>query len=314
MKVRKPADIPKEKQEERRRAVWLQWMDLGFRLSIVAALAAVLGSSQAMQAAFLDDVFGLTAPIGWLIADQIQKRPPTDNFPFGFYRSVNIAFLSSALALIGLGLYLVYESVSGLIEGTHPTIGVVELFGTQIWLGWLMIAALTYSAIPGFVIGRMLVPVAKNLHDKALFANSRLAKAEWMTALAAIVGIIGIGFGYWWADAVAALVIAVDVLRDGVTNVWAAVKDLMDEVPRTVEKGELDCVMDRVREKLESLPWVEEAEVALREEGHLLTGVAYVVARDPDRLVDRLEDAVEEVEALDWRLHDISIMPVADLR
>ncbi len=30
----------------------------------------------------------------------------------------------------------------------HPTIGTVMLFGHTVWLGWLMIAALLYSAVP----------------------------------------------------------------------------------------------------------------------------------------------------------------------
>ena len=27
-----------------------------------------------------------------------------------------------------------------------------------------------------------------------------MQKADWMTGVAGIVGIIGVGFGFWWAD------------------------------------------------------------------------------------------------------------------
>lgn len=59
-------------------------------------------------------------------------------------------------------------------------------------------------------------------------------KADWLTAAAAIVGVTGIGLGIWWADAAAAAFISFDILRDGLRNTWTAVKDLVDQVPRTV--------------------------------------------------------------------------------
>lgn len=314
MRVRKPARFPAAKIEMLKRAERLQWIDLFFRVTIIVALFFTAGNSKAMQATLLDDVFGFLAPAGWLIARRIQDRDPNEGFPFGYHRAVNIAFLSSSLALLALGLYLLYDSVATLAEGKHPTIGGVEIFGVHIWQGWLMIAALVYSMIPGVVIGTMVQPLAEGLHDKALFTNSRMNKAEWTTAGAAVAGIIGIGFGFWWADAAAALVIGADVLRDGAANLWAAVKDLADQEPSTVAKHEPDPVVIKVKEAVEAMPWVRQAEVSLREEGQLLTGVIYVVPKTDEKLVPAIEKAVADIEALDWRLHEISIMPLRSLR
>jgi len=43
-------------------------------------------------------------------------------------------------------------------------------------------------------------------------------KANWLTAGAAMVGVVGIGFGLWWADAAAAAIIPLDITEDGVSN------------------------------------------------------------------------------------------------
>ena len=43
-------------------------------------------------------------------------------------------------------------------------------------------------------------------------------RADWLTALAAVVGVIGIGAGLWWADAVAAIVISLEITRDGLAT------------------------------------------------------------------------------------------------
>ena len=65
-----------------------------------------------------------------------------------------IAYLSASLTLLTLAAYILYESVAKLIAFERPSIGLVELGGQQVWLGWLMIPALLYSAIPPVFLGR----------------------------------------------------------------------------------------------------------------------------------------------------------------
>ena len=114
----------------------------------------------------------------------------------------------------------------------HVTIPSVHLFGQQVWLGWLMIAALAYSVVPPLILGRMKLPVAGALHDEVLHTDAMMQKADWMTGLAGIAGVIGIGFGYWWADAVAAALISFSILHDGITALRVAAAELADGVPR----------------------------------------------------------------------------------
>lgn len=66
-------------------------------------------------------------------------------------------------------------------------------------------------------LGRAKLPLSRELYNKILYADADMNKADWSTA-AAILGVIGIGLGFWWADLVAAGVIALDILKDGVTN------------------------------------------------------------------------------------------------
>lgn len=97
------------------------------------------------------------------------------------------------------------------IRQEHPSIGHFQLFDWQypIWAGWVMIAALLYSIIPPVILGRMKLPLARALHESTLYADASMNKADWITSAAAIVGVLGIGLGLWWADAVAAAVISV---------------------------------------------------------------------------------------------------------
>ena len=55
MKIRKPYRMPPEKQHQLDYLITLEWWNLGFRASIVLVLGLVLGSSQAMKAAWMAD-------------------------------------------------------------------------------------------------------------------------------------------------------------------------------------------------------------------------------------------------------------------
>ncbi|HEX8429990.1 MAG TPA: cation diffusion facilitator family transporter [Longimicrobium sp.] len=313
MKPRDSFHPPAERVADLERARRLEWITIGFALTAITAVFMTMGSSQAMKTAWIEDVLGLIPPAAFLIATRLENREPDPRFPYGFHRSLAIAFLCASVALAAMGAFLLYEAVTTLMAGERPTIGTVELFGRQIWLGWAMVAALVYSAIPQVILGRIKGPIARRIHDKALHADADMNRADWLTAVAAIGGIVGIGFGFWWADAAAAAVIALDVLHDGWKNLAQVIRDLMDERPTHVGSGEPEELPARMRELLHSLDWVADADVRLREEGHVFSGEVFVVPHDERDLVARLERVGTDLRALDWRLYDLSIVPVRTL-
>jgi divalent metal cation (Fe/Co/Zn/Cd) transporter len=195
----------------------------------------------------------------------------------------------------------------------HPTIQTIELFGQRVWLGWLMIAALVYSVVPPFVLGRMKLPLARELHEKALQTDATINKGDWLTGIAGVLGILGIGLGYWWADAVAAGIISFEIVKDGIFNLRNSVAQLMNKRPSDVESREKDPVPDKVQQELERLDWVAQARVRLREDGDVLTGEAFVVPHDETNLLGRLKQASDLANSLDWRLHDINIVAVRSI-
>jgi cation diffusion facilitator family transporter len=310
MRNTRALELPPELQHTLRRARRLEWLTITYFVSAIILLALVLGSSQAMKTAWFEDILSLIPPIAFLVATRLNERPPTDRFPYGYHRAASIAHLCAALALFTMGAYLLIDSVFKLVTAEHPTIGSVELFGQTIWLGWLMLLALAWSGVPSVFLGRAKMPLAKELHNKVLYADADMNKADWLTAFAAMVGVVGIGFGLWWADAVAAALISLDILKDGIKDLRRVVADLMDQIPTTVDRDDVDPLRDKLVSMLQELDWVEEAEVRLREEGQVYFGEAFVVPSDSANLPAKIQDALERARDLDWRIHDLAIMPV----
>jgi divalent metal cation (Fe/Co/Zn/Cd) transporter len=265
-----------------------------------------------MKVAWVEDILSLIPPIAFLISTRVRDRPADARFPYGHHRATSIAYLCGSVALLSFGLFLLGDSLLKLIAMEHPSIGTVVLFGHQVWLGWLMIPALLYSGVPMMILGRMKLPLARGLHDKALYADAEMMFADWKSVIAAVLGIIGISLGLWWADGVAASIISIDIVRDGLSNVRQVSRDLMDHVPTTVDHAAIDALPARVESEMLSMPWVSQTKARLREEGHVYFGEILVIPSTQRGLLDNIEKAHHRIRALDWRLHDVVIAPVKE--
>jgi cation diffusion facilitator family transporter len=273
----------------------------------------VMGSSQAMKTAWFEDLLSLVPPIAYLIATRVARRGPNEDFPYGYHRSISIAFLCSSIVLLTMGVLLLVESIVKLVSREHPTIQSMEIGGWFVWQGWPMLAVLTVTGIIPVVLGRLKLPVARQLHDKALHADADMNKADWLTALAALLGVAGIAYGLWWSDAAAAAFISLEIPRDGARDLRRVVLVLMDRSPTHVDSGRPIDAPQKLVARLKALPWVRDADVRLREEGHVFSGEAFVIPSEEQGLLDRAEQIRAIATSLDWRLSELVVTFVKSL-
>ncbi|HEX2794479.1 MAG TPA: cation transporter [Croceicoccus sp.] len=286
------------------RARRLEWGTLAAMSTVVAAMYFTMGSSKAMQSALIEDVLSLVPAITWLICARIEPRPANDRWPFGRAGVMSLAFLIAAVALMMVGLFLVYESVTTLVLREHPTVPPVTIFGQQVWMGWLMIAALAYSVGPPMVMGRIKQPVARRLRDKVLHTDALMQKADWQTGLAGILGVLGIGMGLWWADSLAALFIGASVLKDGVANTRIAAAELLDGAPRELESDEIAEEAKALKARLEAM--FPGGSARMRENGRYIEAMVEGVP-GPDSLPPL--DTLTGPDMPGWRLASLSFSP-----
>jgi cation diffusion facilitator family transporter len=304
---------PEEQQRLRRKAKLLSWLSIGLLISAGTLLYFALGQSEAMKTAWVSDVLTAIPPIALLAAMRFELRDRSKRFPYGYTRSISVAFLATSGVLSLVGLYLLYDALSKLIKQQRPPIGTTELLGHSLWAGWLMIAALGYSLLCGLLLGLLKKPVAQRLNDKALAAEATMNRDEWLSEGVAIIGILLVGYGLWWADAAAAALISVEIIHDGWMNMRLVLGDLMDEAPTIMGSYEMEDITDKVRSHIEEMPSVATAGVRLREHGRALTGEVFVVPRDQSDIIDFVRSVADRVSDIDWRLHDVTVMPVARL-
>lgn len=286
----------------------LEWMTLLYQFFAAALVFVLAGQSQSMKTEWMENALALVPPLGVLLTYRMEKKPPDASRPFGYHRASTIAFMATAFALAMIGIVLCFEAASNLLHGERPSIGGFNLFGHTIWHGWLMIALMIGTAIPPVILGRKKIPVAKLLHDKALFADADMNRANWLSNGAGTIGLLLVAFGFWWGDSLAALLISLDIMRDGATNVCHSLSDVMDRHPVDLENGRQLPIVADVHRALKALPFVEKIHVLMREHGRYFYAEIFI---EPNEKMPPVVDATQRVRdailPLDWRLQHVAV-------
>lgn len=292
---------PVEIRKDMAAAVRLEWWNIGWSISIIAAMGLAMGSSQAMKTAWVEDMLGLVPPIAFLVAARFEIRPSNTRFHYGFDRVNGLGFLIAAVALAAVGLFLLRDAVMALASAEHVSVGSARIMGHDIWLGWFMLAAQAYATIPPLIIGRMELPLAKRLRDKLLHTDALMNKANWQTGVAGFLGVAGLGMGWWWADSIAAAVISLSIISDGIKALRVATSELVDGVPCALDSSkpseEAAAVARALRKRFPG------ARILMRETGRYIR--AEVVGAVPP---ENFDAKTLDIPGLDdrWRLESIA--------
>jgi divalent metal cation (Fe/Co/Zn/Cd) transporter len=282
----------------------LEWWNIGWTISIVAAMGLAMGGSQAMKTAWIEDTLGLVPPIAILVALRYEARASNRRYHYGFDRVNGLGFLVAAVALAAVGLFLLKDAASALITAEHVTIGSTRIWGHDVWLGWFMLAAQAYATIPPLIIGRKELPLACRLRDKLVHTDALMNKANWQTGVAGFLGVAGLGMGWWWADSAAAILISGSIILDGWNALRVATSELVDGIPCELGEARLSDDAKAVAAALKKdFP---KSRVLMRETGRYIR--AEVVGATPPKGFDVEALEIPGLEAR-WRLDSVAFRP-----
>lgn len=169
-----------------------------------------------------------------------------------------------------------------------------------------MLLVLLWSLVPPIFLGRKKLKLADKINDQVLYTDAIMNKADWLTASVTMVGVIGIGFGIWWFDSLAASIVAADIAYDGIKQTKEAFTSLINRAPMNL-KGEYIELPDQVILALKEFPWINKAEVRLYEQGHLIFGEGFISVKEKCVSTQQIQEATKKIQNMDWRLKSFII-------
>lgn len=140
-----------------------------------------------------------------------------------------------------------------------------------------------------------------------------MAKADWQTNAASIIGVLGVGIGLWWLDGAAALFISLGIIWDGVRNTKGAVVDLMDQRARTVDDKHPEPLAADIVQHLRAQPWIQDAAVRMRDQGQVFHVEAFIIPKKKRITTEQINDISQSTSELDWKVQDVVIIPSEQL-
>ncbi len=205
--------------------------------SVIAALflttmkfvVGILTFSLGILSEALHSLLDLLAALITYISVSKSDKPADREHQYGHGKIENLsAFLESILLVVTCG-WIIYEAISRLTSGN-----------TEVTVSFWSYAVVIVSIIIDASRSRMLFKAAKQNNSQALEADAVHFSTDILSSFVVLIGLICTQFGFYIADPIAAIGVALIVLYISYTLGKKAIDVLLDKVPdgltETVEK------------------------------------------------------------------------------
>jgi cation diffusion facilitator family transporter len=223
------ADAARSRSLEVRRVLRLVlWMNVGVLLVKVGVWAtsqamSVMAESfhSALDAA--NNVFALTMA-------RVASRGPDEDHPYGHRKFETLG----ALALVGVLSITVFELIQ------HSILRMMSGVQRATDVGPSALLVMGVALVAGVAIARYEGRVGKRLGSDLLLADAAHTRADVLTTLGVLVGLVAIHYGYPVADPIATILVALIIAHTGWQIVVETVPVLVDH--RAVDPTRIETV------------------------------------------------------------------------
>lgn len=244
----------------------------GFKL-IVGLLTGSLGILSEALHSGLD----LVAAVITYFSVRISDKPADNDHNFGHGKIENLSALIETLLLLVTCVWIIYEAVDRLISGnTHIEVSV-----------WSYVVVCS-SIIIDISRSRALYKVAKAHNSQALEADAIHFSTDIWSSAVVLFGLICANFGFFFADSVAALFVALIILFVSYKLGKKAVDVLLDKAPQKT--------ILNVKEVLSKYPDVKHVHSMKVRTAGADTFIKFNIHVDPDSSVRKVHQLCDTIE------------------
>jgi cation diffusion facilitator family transporter len=192
-------------------------------LTVAKAIIGLLTGSLAIMSEAGHSLLDLAATVLTYFAVRVSGKPADAEHQYGHGKMESVTALAETALLFLLTGVVIWEAMQRLL-GAQPRI--VEATAPA----FAIIAA---SIVVDFFRARRLHRVAEDSASEALRADALHFSSDMWSSLAVLIGLAGVALGFPWADAAAALVVAVFIFVAG----WRLGRRTIDALTDTAPAG-----------------------------------------------------------------------------
>ena len=196
------------------------------RASVVVALITItlktlawlITDSVGLLSDAMESLVNLASAVFALAMVTIASRPADDDHPYGHHKAEYFASGFEGILIIVAAMAIIWAGVSRLFE-PQP---IQEV-------GWGLALSVLSSMLNGG-LAWVMFGVAKTHRSIAVEADAKHLMTDVWTSVGVVIGVGAVALTGWlWLDAVVAIGVALNILREGFHLVWRSSQGLMDE-------------------------------------------------------------------------------------
>jgi len=212
------------------------------KLSIAVAVVTIVlktaawwwTDSVSLAADAMESLVNLAGAMFALAMVTIAARPPDADHPFGHHKAEYFSSGFEGVLILAAAIGIVWTAVLRLL---HPQ--PVESIEVGVAL------AVISSALNGGLAFAMMRK-AREHRSVALEADARHLYTDVWTSVGVVAGLIGVALTGWqWLDPLLALLVAANIMREGVHLIWRSSAGLMDEALDAESQHTIETVLAR---------------------------------------------------------------------
>ncbi len=210
--TKKPAALPQP-----RTLLWASIVVAVVTISL-KTLAWVITDSVGLLSDAMESFVNLASAVFALAMVIVAQRPADEDHPYGHHKAEYFSSGFEGLLIVAAAVGIMWAAVHRLFA-PHP----VEQ------LGWGLVLSVLSSGLNG-LLAWVMFRAAKQHRSIALEADARHLVTDVWTSVGVVVGLAGVILTQWlWLDAVVAIGVALNILREGAHLMWRSTQGLMDE-------------------------------------------------------------------------------------
>ena len=185
---------------------------------VMKTLAWYITDSVGLLSDAMESFVNLASAIFALLMVTVAQQPADEEHPYGHHKAEYFSSGFEGVLIMGAAGAIIWASVHRIFD-PQP---VVEL-------GWGLALSIASSALNG-LLAWVMFKVAKAQRSIALEADAKHLVTDVWTSAGVVIGLLLVLATQWlWLDALVAMGVALNILKEGFELIWRSSQGLMDE-------------------------------------------------------------------------------------
>ncbi len=199
---------------------------------VMKTLAWYITDSVGLLSDAMESFVNLASAIFALMMVTIAQRPADDDHPYGHHKAEYFSSGFEGILIIGAAGGIIWAAGHRFFDPQPVQ-----------QLGWGLVLSVASSALNG-LLAWVMFKAAKQHRSIALEADAKHLVTDVWTSVGVVLGLIGVLLTNWlWLDALVAIGVALNILKEGAHLMWRSSQGLMDEAVEPEVLAEIQHVL-----------------------------------------------------------------------